>query len=58
MVQTSHYLTSLTEFRFIFQFLESNSEKEKFKEDYFKIPFLLIDKIKKEEQKSNYVPLL
>ena len=49
-------LIILTEFRFIFQFLESNSDKERFKEDYFKIPFLLIDKIKKEEQKSNYVP--
>ena len=49
-------LIILTEFRFIFQFLEKNSEKEKFKEDFFKIPFLLIDKISKGEQKSTYVP--
>ena len=49
-------LIILTEFRFIFQFLEKNSEKEKFKEDFFKIPFLLIDKISKVEQKSTYVP--
>ena len=46
----------LTEFRFIFEFLEKNSEKEKFKEDYFKIPYLLFDKIKKDEQKSTYLP--
>ena len=49
-------LIILTEFRFIFQFLEKNSEKAKFKEDFFKIPFLLIDKITKGEQKSAYVP--
>jgi hypothetical protein len=49
-------LIILTEFRFIFQFFEKNSEKEKFKEDFFKIPFLLIDKISKGEQKSTYVP--
>ena len=46
----------LTEYRFIFEFLEKNSEKEKFKEDYFKIPYLLFDKIKKDEQKSAYLP--
>ena len=49
-------LILLTEFRFIFQFLEKNSEKEKFKEDFFRIPFLLIDKITKGEQKSAYIP--
>ena len=49
-------LIILTEYRFIFQFLEKNSEKEKFKEDFFKIPFLLIDKITKGEQKSAYIP--
>ena len=49
-------LIILTEFRFIFEFLEKNSEKEKFKEDFFKIPYLLFDKIKKGEQKSNYFP--
>ena len=49
-------LIILTEFRFIFQFLEQNSDKKKFKEDYFKIPFLLIDKIDKGAQKSNYIP--
>ena len=49
-------LIILTEFRFIFQFLEKNAKKEKFKEDFFKIPFLLINKITKGEQKSNYVP--
>ena len=49
-------LIILTEYRFIFQFLEKNSEKEKFKEDFFKIPFLLITKITKGEQKSTYIP--
>ena len=49
-------LIVLTEFRFIFQFLEKSSEKEKFKEDFFKIPFLLIDKISKGDQKSTYIP--
>ena len=49
-------LIILTEFRFVFQFLEKNSEKEKFKEDFFKIPYLLIDKITKGEQKSTYIP--
>ena len=49
-------LIILTEFRFIFEFLEKNSEKEKFKEDFFKIPYLLFDKIKKGEQKSTYFP--
>ena len=30
--------------------------KEKFKEDFFKIPYLLFDKITKSEQKSAYIP--
>ena len=49
-------LIILTEFRFIFQFLEKDSEKEKFKEDFFKIPFLLFDKLKLGEQSSTYIP--
>ena len=49
-------LIILTEYRFIFHFLEKNSEKEKFKEDFFKIPFLLFDKLIKGEQKSTYLP--
>ena len=49
-------LIILTEFRFIFEFLEKNSEKEKFKEDFFKIPYLLFNKIIKGEQKSAYLP--
>ena len=49
-------LIILTEFRFIFQFLEKNSDKEKFKEDFFKIPYILIEKITKGEQKSAYIP--
>ena len=49
-------LIVLTEFRFIFQFLEKNSEKEKFKEDFFRIPFILIEKVIKGEQKSAYIP--
>ena len=49
-------LIILTEYRFIFEFLEKNSEKEKFKEDFFKIPYLLFDKITKSEQKSAYIP--
>ena len=49
-------LIVLTEFRFIFQFLEKNSEKEKFKEDFFRIPFILIEKVVKGEQKSAYIP--
>ena len=49
-------LIILTEYRFIFQFLEKSSEKEKFKEDFFKIPFLLFDKLIKNEQKSTYLP--
>jgi myotubularin-related protein 1/2 len=49
-------LIILTEFRFIFQFLEKNSEKEKFKDDFFKIPFLLFEKLTKGEQKSTYLP--
>ena len=49
-------LIVLTEFRFIFQFLEKNSEKEKFKEDFFRIPFILIEKVTKGEQKSAYIP--
>jgi hypothetical protein len=49
-------LIILTEFRFIFQFLEKDSEKAKFKEDFFKIPFLLFDKLKLEEQSSTYIP--
>ena len=49
-------LIILTEFRFIFEFLEKNSEKEKFKEDFFKIPYLLFNKIIKGEQKSMYLP--
>ena len=49
-------LIILTEFRFIFEFLEKNSEKEKFKEDFFKIPYLLFNTLKKGEQKSTYLP--
>ena len=49
-------LIILTEFRFIFEFLEKNSDKEKFKEDFFKIPYLLFNKIAKGEQKSAYFP--
>ena len=49
-------LIVLTEYRFIFEFLEKNSEKAKFKEDFFKIPYLLFDKITKGEQKSAYIP--
>ena len=49
-------LIILTEFRFIFEFLEKNSDKEKFKEDFFKIPYLLFNKISKGEQKSAYLP--
>ena len=49
-------LIILTEFRFIFQFLEKDSEKEKFKEDFFKIPFLLFDKLKLGDQSSTYIP--
>ena len=49
-------LIILTEYRFIFEFLEKNSEKEKFKEDFFKIPYLLFDKITKSEQISAYIP--
>ena len=49
-------LIILTEFRFIFEFLEKNSDKEKFKEDFFKIPYLLFNKIAKDEQKSAYLP--
>ena len=51
-------LIILTEYRFIFEFLEKNSEKEKFKEDFFKIPYLLFGKIKKSEQKSAYIPFM
>ena len=49
-------LIILTEYRFIFQFLEKDSEKEKFKEDFFKIPFLLFDKVKLADQKTTYIP--
>ena len=49
-------LIILTEFRFIFEFLEKNSDKEKFKEDFFKIPYLLFSKISKGDQKSAYLP--
>ena len=49
-------LILLTEYRFIFEFLEKNSEKSKFKEDYFKIPYLLFNSLKKDEQKSAYLP--
>ena len=49
-------LIILTEFRFIFEFLEKNSDKEKFKEDFFKIPYLLFNKISKGDQKSAYIP--
>ena len=32
--------------------------KEKFKEDFFKITYLLFDKITKSEQKSAYIPFM
>ena len=39
----------LSNFRFIFHLLAENSEYESIKEDFFKIPYLLIEEIKKEK---------
>ena len=43
----------LSNFRFIFHLLAENSEYESIKEDFFKIPYLLIEEIKKEKILKN-----
>ena len=45
-----------TDFRFIFHFFEKNSENEKYKEDFFIIPYLLIKDIKKDNIIFNLIP--
>ena len=49
-------LIILTEYRFIFEFLEKNSKNKKFNKDLFKFPYLLFDKITKNEKKSIHIP--